>query len=526
MTMMKPVLDRRTLLQGGLSLAAATALARTFAPALASAKPKLGAPTAFTSEGLRAYAQNLATQPFQLPKLELAKALEGITYDQYRDIRYRKSEALWKSEAAPFEVELFHAGFYFKFPVEVNVVENGQSQPLLYSPDLFDFGPLLDKPASDSNTGFAGFRIHTPINKPDVKDEFVVFQGASYLRGIGKNHTYGLSARGLAIDTGQPKGEEFPVFRAFWLETPQPDAKTVTVHALLDSQSVTGAYTYILDPGDATVMDVESTVYPRRDLDHVGIAPLTSMFWYGPGDRRYVDDFRPAVHDSEGLSVWNGMGEWLWRPLINAETIQYTGLVDKDPKGFGLLQRTRAFHAFEDLEARYENRPSLWVEPKGKWGEGTVELLELPTKEEIHDNIVAFWRPKEPLKAGKGYSYSYRLHWCTDAPLRSKTARVTKVLVGQHPEPSINDRRYVIDFEHPEQIASAQTVQTHEAFKVEAKASAGEVKNVVLRPNPKTGGLRLSLEFDPGGNTVADLRAVLMKNGQQVSEIWMYRWTR
>ncbi len=243
-------------------------------------------------------------------------------------------------------------------------------------------------------TDFSGFRLRAPLNRAEHFDEFVVFQGASYFRAVAKGQEYGLSARGLALKTGDARGEEFPFFRTFWIERPRPEANTVVVHALLDSDSTTGAYRFTIRPGDPTVMDVEMTLYPRVELTHVGLAPLTSMFFFGPNDRVGIDDFRPAVHDSDGLAIWNGRGEWLWRPLINPETLQVSAFVDDNPRGFGLLQRHRAFADYQDLEAHYERRPSLWVETIGEWGSGAVQLVEIPSKSEYHDNVVAFWRPR------------------------------------------------------------------------------------------------------------------------------------
>ena len=214
-------------------------------------------------------------------------------------------------------MELFHRGFIFKDPVAIYVVADGTAQRVAYSPDLFTFGPSVQPPPDGTVTDFSGFRMLAPINRADAFDEFVVFQGASYFRAVAKGQGYGLSARGLALNTGAPDGEEFPFFRAFWIERPQPEARAIVVHALLDSVSTTGAYRFTIRPGDTTVMDVEMTLYPRVELKHVGLAPLTSMFVFGPNDRVGIDDFRPAVHDSDGLAIWNGRGEWLWRPLIN-----------------------------------------------------------------------------------------------------------------------------------------------------------------------------------------------------------------
>ena len=247
-------------------------------------------------------------------------------------------------------------------------------------------------------------------------DEIAVFQGASYFRGVSKGQVYGLSARGLAIDTAQPGGEEFPFFRAFWLETPVPTARQTIVHALLDSPSATGAYTFRIAGGKPTTMDVEVKLFTRKQIEHVGVAPLTSMFLFSGNGRERIDDFRPAVHDSDGLAIADANGERVWRPLANPRRLQVSAFSVKELAGFGLIQRQRNFPSFEDLEARYERRPSAWVEPVGSWGSGAVHLVEIPSEEEIHDNVVAFWRPQEPYKQGSAYTFAYRLTWPDQAP--------------------------------------------------------------------------------------------------------------
>ncbi len=477
---------------------------------------KLGTSKAFSETWLQSMARSLASQPFVPSQIVFPAELQDLTYDQYRDIRYRSEKAIWKDEASKFQLQLFHSGFHYKVPVEIHIVSGGHAQPVKYSPSLFSFGPLVKAPPAESEIGFSGLRIHTPINTSDYFDEFAVFQGASYFRAIGRKQIYGLSARGLAIDTGQPKGEEFPIFRSFWIEQPDTTDHSITVHALLDSPGITGAYKFKLKPDKNTEIDVSSVLFPRRDLDHVGIAPLTSMFLFAPNDRNSIDDFRPRVHDSDGLAIWNGTGEWMWRPLINPNRLQFTSFVDNGPKGFGLLQRERNFSAYQDLESRYERRPSLWVEPLESWGEGSVDLVELPTKEEIHDNIVAYWRPKAVLKKDQSYQFNYRLYWCWEPPFRFEKARVVQSRIGSAIKSG--NRLFIIDFKG---MSASEDKKTLEA---NLTASAGKIINVVVQPNLEIGGHRLSFEFEPDGAKQADLRGMLMAMGERTSEVWVYRW--
>jgi glucans biosynthesis protein len=484
--------------------------------------------TPFSAATVQERARDLATRKFVPPKNDLPKVLQDLNYDQYRDIRFKRERAIWSAEGLPFQVDLFHRGSFFKDPVEIFTVADGHPQRLVYSPELFTFGPLLQPPAGPlaqppsekTITDFSGFRLRAPLNRAEHFDEFVVFQGASYFRAIARGQQYGLSGRGLALKTGDARGEEFPIFRTFWIERPRPEANTVVVHALLDSDSTTGAYRFTIRPGETTVMDVEMTLYPRVELTHVGLAPLTSMFFFGANDRVGVDDFRPAVHNSNGLAIWNGRGEWLWRPLINPEMLQVSAFVDDNPRGFGLLQRHRDFANFQDLEARYDLRPSLWVEAIGGWGSGVVQLVEIPSWSEYHDNVVAFWRPSRSLPAQTENRFTYRLHWCRVPPALPPTAVVMETMSGAGPEKG--KRRFVIDF-----IGGRLTALPSDAAVQPAiSTSAGVVESPVVQPNPVASGWRLSFVLVYGDETVCDLRCTLKLGEELLSEVWTYRWTR
>ena len=325
---------------------------------------------------VRELARTLATKPFEPPDEKLPDALTNLNYDQYRSIRFAPEKALWRDEKLPFEVQFFHRGFFYKNRVNIFQVVNRSVMPVPYRREDFSFGEGLGQ-WPDGNIGFAGFRIHAPINRPDYYDEVGVFLGASYFRAVAKGQTYGLSARGLAIDTGESKGEEFPFFKAFWLEKPAPNASSIVVHALLDSKGAAASYRFTIRPGQTTVFDVEMALYPR-DVEHAGLAPMTSMFVFGPNDRKDFDDFRPAVHDSDGLAIFNGRGEQLWRPLNNPHDLQVSSFADLKPGGFGLMQRERNFAAYQDLESSFERRPSLWFEPIGRLGRRGREVVRDP----------------------------------------------------------------------------------------------------------------------------------------------------
>ncbi len=474
---------------------------------------------AFGAHVVRNLAADLAKAPFRKPTVKLPKPLSQLSYDQYRDVRFKPEKAIWRGTGVGVELQLFSVGFLYDVPVEISVVEDAESRQLPTTSDYFNFGPLIDKVPSGSELGFSGFRIHGPLNSNSYYDEYAVFQGASYFRLVAKGQVYGLSARGLAINTAQAGGEEFPFFRAFWIEKPKAGGKQIVVHALLDSESLTGAYRFVIRPGVQAVMDVFATIYPRRDVPHVGIAPLTSMFLHGPAHNRLPQDFRPSVHDSEGLAMTNGAGEQLWRPLTNPRTLQISAFADNNPKGFGLAQRDRSFANFEDLEARYEKRPTLWIEPKGKWGKGFVELVEIPTKEEIHDNIVAYWKLIDGLRAQKPFEMAYRLHWANKiAAPETQIAKVHKTRFGNGPNKG--SYRFVVDFVG-ETLSSTKTLPTPKL-----NVFGGTTKNLTIQPHPETKGVRVSFILEPADKNVAELRLNLAQHNRVVSEVWLYRWTR
>lgn len=489
-------------------------------PLALAASHALAGGARFDDRTVARLARDLAAAPYRPPATDMPAALGKLDYDAYRAIRFRPDRAIWSDAPTPFRLQMFHRGFLHRDRVDLFEVVGGAARPIAYSHDLFRFdagdpGPL------PSDLGFAGFRIHGPINDAKVLDEIAVFQGASYFRAVPRGGQYGLSARGLAIGSGDP-GEEFPRFSAFWIERPASDATSIVVHALLDSPSVAGAYRFEITPGDETRFDVTARLYPRKVLANVGVAPLTSMYLFGPEQPRRFDDFRPEVHDSDGLLVLNGAGERLWRPLANPRTLQVSDFRDEAPRGFGLMQRRRSLDAFYDYEARYDLRPNLWVETQEGFGAGPVRLVELPARDETEDNIVAFWRPAAPLAPGSEHLFRYRLHWGLDqGPPSGGLAVVGSWRTGQSAVPGQKAavegrRRFVLDYPA---VAGAD----FSGVQALVTSTAGVIRDVSVHGAPG-GALRLSFEFDPQGAAVSELRAALQNGGRNVSEVWMYRW--
>ncbi len=477
------------------------------------------APKPFDFSMVEAKALDLSKKGYVRDDAGLPEFLSKLGFDQYQDIRYKPEKAIWRSENLPFQLQAFHRGFMFKDRVLVNLVENGASQRVGYSPDLFDYGKNSFPAPLPEDLGFAGLRFHYPLKRDESYEEIAVFLGASYFRAAGLGQVYGLSARGLAVDTGLAKAEEFPVFREFWIERPEADANTLTVYALLESPSVTGAYRFVLRPGLDLAVDVQSHLYFRKKVERLGIAPLTSMFLRGENTDRFMDDYRPEVHDSDGLLIGRSTGEWQWRPLNNPRQLRISVFQDKKPVGFGLMSRDRNFDHYQDLAAQFNRRPSAWVEPMGDWGAGAIYLIEIPSDAEKYDNVVAFWVPEELPTEGKELRFDYRLHFVSREFTSPSSGKVVSTRIGAI-DPKNPKRHFVVDFSGP----------LLELLSPKAKVSAdvngaGAISEVTVVKNEEAGTWRLSFDLEPEkGKNPTELRAVLRSGKDVLTESWVYQW--
>jgi glucans biosynthesis protein len=468
-------------------------------------------------ERIVAAARDLAHEPFADGGGAIPSWLGNITYDEWRDIRYRPDQALWNDGETPFQLQFFHPGFYYNRPVLVNVVDGSRIVPVPFSPSRFDYGRNDFASRVPPDLGYAGFRLHAPIKSRDYFDEVIVFLGASYFRAVGRDQVFGLSARGLAIDTGESWGEEFPFFREFWIERPEPGATETVLYALLDSESVTGAYRFVVRPGAATVTDVDAVLFARRDVKKLGVAPLTSMFFHGENSTRHFDDFRPEAHDSDGLLAHLRPDEWIWRPLDNPRSLQITGIDAVSPLGFGLVQRDRSFESYQDLETHAELRPSGWVEPLGIWGAGRIELVEIPTKSDSNDNVVVYWVPAGEVRPGAPLSFTYRLTWYGEDLERPPLARA--IATRRDHGAKGDSERFVVDFSGPALDAIPESDVVHARVIARRGSESVELLGQQLVKNPLLGGYRLTFEVR-GGPT--EVRAVLVRDGKPLTETWMY----
>ena len=474
---------------------------------------------AFGFEQVAALAKERASSGFR-GKADLPKELHGLSQDQYRQIRNRPARHYWASSRLPFELAFFHSGWQFD-PVKLNEITSSGVHEIKFSSDYFDYGKSGVEPEKLKSGSFAGFRVLYPINAPKQRDEVLSFLGASYFRGLGHGQRYGASARGLAIDTAEASGEEFPRFVEFWIERPGGSARELVIYGLLDSPRMSGAYRFVLKPGVDTAVEVKSRLFMRDKPTKVGFAPLTSMYYFGENQRGASEDYRPEVHDSDGLSVRLSTGEWIWRPLVNPKRLLVTSFAATNPAGFGLMQRDRDFSHYEDLGARPDLRPSVWVEPRGAWGAGRIELVQIPAPDETNDNIVAYWVPDQLPGARKPIDLEYRLLWEKDLETRPPHSWVAQTRRGRSfqrsPDGSIG---LLVDFEGPALREISSETQPEGEFTVEGNAKL--LERTTLR-NEATGGWRTLLRIRRVDDTKpVELRGGLRAGDSVLSETWSY----
>lgn len=496
--------------------------------ALVDAVPAAAAPPGtgpeFGYNTVQELAAALAKQSFIAPDPGEGKYLEKLNYSYYQMLRFRKEHALWRDDS-PFRVEFFHQGSLFTNPVIIYEVDKGAVREILFSSSFFNISP----PASEMvkpgrNYKYSGFKVFYPLRSAAIHDEVIVFLGASYFRTVALGLNYGISARGLAVDTAEARGEEFPRFSRFWLVKPAPGDAMVVVYALLESPSLTGAYRFVVTPGLKTIVECTASLY-LRDRDHkLGIAPLTSMFLRGENTGSAKDDFRPEIHDSDGLLMITGSGsEYIWRPLQNrSRAVQTSRFVDFSPKGFGLIQRDREFEQYLDLEAHYHRRPSMWIEPLDSWGPGSVELVEIPVNGETNDNIAAYWVPKSI----ESDELTFRYRVITDAG-GPQVPFAHTVRTVSHPIDLPEDRaekrvarRFLLDFAGDELGLLAEDQPVAPVIAI----SNGSFSEVVSVKNPDRNEWRIGFIAERDREATADMKVFLTLYGRRMSETWTYLW--
>ncbi len=504
----------------------------------------------FTFADVQAKAQDLAGTAYA-PPVPAPEFLTKLGHNEWSAIRYLPEKALWAEEDLPFNVQFFHPGLYYDRPVRIHIVNGDEVENVLFSSSLFQYGneELAGQVEQTQGLDFAGFRLHYPLNREDYKDELAIFLGASYFRALPQHSHYGIYSRGLALDTACAQGEEFPYFREFWIVKPQPDAKDITIYALMDSESLAGAYRFIITPGSPTVMEVKCALFTRKgakNFQKIGLAPLTSMFFYGEEKNGRPGDYRPEVHNSDGLLYVNGDNHWFWSPLANPKRLSVNTFPLYNPRGFGLLQRDDDFKSYQDIDARYEQRPSLWVEPEGDWGPGVLNLVEIPTEDEMHDNIVAFWCPDKPrdknapgqpeteLRYSDMQMFSWKLYWMAPRTVQHDRGQVTSTRISRDGD----TMTFHVDFAGgelanlPSETGLASIVETPEPIPLLEKKL---VRNPAINGwrldfkvrLPKEDGVLQSLMAARKGPVNLRFRA-LLKKGENLpdplTETWIYDW--
>jgi glucans biosynthesis protein len=478
-------------------------------------------------DGMRSRAKELAERAFVQRRVDdLPEWLAKLDYDGYRNLRFRPACMLWAGDPLPFCVQFHHRGYLFKEKTSMWEISPSGRYELRFSPEQFDYGASAQ--AVPTDLGYSGFALRTRTDERPadasgetpgvggIGSEFAAFQGASYYRLVPVDGPYGASARGLAIDTATNKGEEFPAFVEMWLEKPKEDAKEIRLYALLDSPSATGAFRFAIAAGAHTRAEVQASVFPRKKIEKLGLAPLTSMFLLGEDRAHDIADWRPEIHDSDGLLIQASDGGWTWRPLQNPpRTHRIERFPLENPAGFGLLQRDRSFASYQDLECRYEKRPSFWVTPRQPWGKGAVELVEIPTPGERNENIVVYWVPEKPVVKGEPIEFGYELDAFVDDPSRPNVAHARSVRIG----PAKDAHIFVIDF-------TGEGLGAPADVRAELATSKGRVRNAVLQPNDAEGGLRYSFELMDDVDEPVEIRVTLTSGGHPVSETVVVPWSK
>jgi glucans biosynthesis protein len=476
----------------------------------------LGEPSPFGAGTAIAEAKDLSRKLFKPISSELPPPFRGLTYEQYASIREQPGTAIWTAEKTGFTIEPLHRGFIFASPVELNLVADGQARRIIYDPALYDFGSLT-VPDKIGDMGFSGFRILAQASGGPAL--LAIFQGATFFRAVAAGQTPGAIARALSINTADTRAEEIPFFRKIWIERPSLAAAALVIYALIDSESITGACRFTLRPGEATIIDTECTLFARAAVDNLGLSAISAAHFSCPLGQRRSDDLRPCISETGGLQMLTGKGEWLWRPVSNRDTLQLSAFADENPRGFGFLQRDRFFDHYQDDDQHFESRPSLWIEPIGDWAQGALQLIEIPSDSEANDNIIAYWKPKQPLAAGSEVSYAYRQFWCWSPPEQPPLAVAMQSRSGKGSAPK--RRRFLVEFTG-ETLGEPETLA---AMKPNLNVAPGAILSLRSFARPDNKSCRVLFEIDPGGESYTEMRLVLEAAGKPLSETWLYRWT-
>lgn len=470
----------------------------------------------FDFDQVRSRAHALAAQPYQSASNSVPTALGEMSYAQHNAIRFRREQALWRGKL-PFFIELIHPGAAQRNLVSMHEIVDGQEIPVPFSAALFDYG--TNGPPAETARGFSGFRV---FYAPENFGEAAAFAGATYFRMIGSGQNYGSSARALAINTATPVAEDFPVFTDFWLVRPSRSSRELTVFGLFDGTNAAGALRWVIQPGPSTVAKIDAVIFLRGPVERVGLAPLTSMFLHDQNNHIPFRDFRPEVHDCDALLVHTAANEWWCRHLAGAKAVRVDSYHLNQPRGFGLLQRDRNFEHYQDFDAKFQLRPSVWIAPVGKWPEGALELIQFPSDIEFSDNVVALWHPTKLPPPGQPLALSYTMEWTRREMAPKDLGRAIATRLGKVPKENGQpwNVRIVIDFggEALGHLSAANAL----AAEIHGSEGSKLVADTVVK-NENNQTWRLVIEMTEPQKPV-QLQARLLRRGAPITETWLFTY--
>jgi periplasmic glucans biosynthesis protein len=487
----------------------------------ANSSPLFSTGTRFDSALLIEEARHLAKKPYQAATADLPDFFKNLTREQYAQIKPMPEQATWANEGRGFALQPLHRGFAFQAPVQIFVVENTLIRPLIFDAKNFDYGTLT-VPQNMSDLGFSGLRILKQESGQPPR-ECLILQGANFWRAVAQGQSLGTVARALTLKPAETRGEEYPHIKSIWIEQPAAGSAQLNLHALFDSESVVGAVRLTLRASDITILDVETTLFPRVALDHVGLGGMAASFLFAPYNRRMGDDVRAQAGEVSGLQILSGRGEWVYRPLTNPAALQISVFSDENIKGFGLMQRDRDERLYLEDPQNWHTRPSLWIEPLGDWGAGAVQLLEIPSDNENNDNIITYWRPKKPYEAGSEISFAYRQYWCWSPPEKPALGVVSQMRTGRGIGAG-RKRRFSVDFTGDALFESEQPRLKDQMIPV-LSSSIGTLSNSRITAFVAKKTVRVTFDLDAGNEDLVELRLALEQNGKPLTETWLYRWT-
>ncbi|HTJ01986.1 MAG TPA: glucan biosynthesis protein D [Methylovirgula sp.] len=524
--------DRRSLLKSAAAAAAFSLVEGTATseaePSLTSSGLQFGPAKPFSFEALKDRARQRVKQPYVAPLQPAPEIVSKIDYEAWGKIKFDMEHALFANGPGQFPVSFFHLGKFFPKSVAMHVIEGGQAREIIYDPRYFTMP--ADSPAQHlpKGAGFAGLRIQEARDNKTYDwhtNDWVAFLGADYFRAIGALHQYGISCRVIALDVAvADRPEEFPDFTHVYIDESGPK-DGLTLYALIEGPSIVGAVKMECVRGTGVVMDIEQLFCLRRDIARFGVAPLTSMYWFSEVMKPTAVDWRPEVHDSDGLTMWTGRGERLWRQLNNPPHIIASAFADENPRGFGLMQRDRNFDHYLD-GVMYEKRPSLWVEPRGQWGKGAVHLVEIPTDDEIHDNVVAMWVPEKPATAGSEIDIAYKLYWLADEPHPTELARCVATRLGNGGQPGQprphGVRKFMVEFLGGP-LASLPFGVLPEPVLWASRGTFSYIYTEAV-PDNVPGHWRAQFDLTVTGADPVEMRLYLRAGNKILSENWLFQY--